>query len=65
MALFIEKDVDLLSAFHRDCKKEGRGWAIQPAFRISQCTYVSAEGCREYVPLLSSFSFCYLLPRTI
>jgi hypothetical protein len=65
MALFIEKDVDLLSAFHRDCKKEGQGWAIQPAFRISQCTYVSAEGCREYVPRRSSFSYVTFFPHYI
>ena len=46
MALFIEKDVDLLSAFHRDCKRGD--WAIQPDFAIESCTYTSTEGCREY-----------------
>lgn len=45
--LYVENDVDLLSAFHRDCKK-GDEWAIQPHFRIGSCTYSSAEGCREY-----------------
>ena len=39
--------MDLLSAFHRDCKK-GDEWAIQPHFRISSCVYSSAEGCRQY-----------------
>ena len=39
--------MDLLSAFHRDCKK-GDEWAIQPHFRIGSCTYSSAEGCRQY-----------------
>ena len=43
-ALYIEKDVDVLSAFHRNCKKEGRDWAIVPHFGISSCTYMSAEG---------------------
>jgi hypothetical protein len=46
MALFIEKDVDLLSAFHRNCMTEP--WAIQPGFHIESCTFVSAEGCRAY-----------------
>lgn len=45
--LYVENDVDLLSAFHRDCKK-GDEWAIQPHFRISSCVYSSAEGCRQY-----------------
>lgn len=45
--LYVENDVDLLSAFHRDCKK-GDEWAIQPHFRIGSCTYSSAEGCRQY-----------------
>lgn len=45
--LYVENDVDLLSAFHRDCKK-GDDWAIQPHFRIGSCTYSSAEGCRQY-----------------
>ena len=46
MALYIENDVDLLSAFHRDCKRGD--WAIQPDFAIEACTYTSAEGCRQY-----------------
>eukprot|EP00930_Biecheleria_cincta_P036104 TRINITY_DN24783_c0_g1_i1.p1 TRINITY_DN24783_c0_g1~~TRINITY_DN24783_c0_g1_i1.p1 ORF type:complete len:2581 (+),score=311.66 TRINITY_DN24783_c0_g1_i1:162-7904(+) len=45
--LFVENDVDLLSAFHRDCKK-GSSWAIQPDFAIESCVYSSAEGCRQY-----------------
>ena len=47
-ALYIEKDIDVLSAFHRNCKKDERDWAIVPHFRIATCTYVSAEGCRAY-----------------
>lgn len=45
--LYVENDVDLLSAFHRDCKK-GDDWAIEPHFRIGSCVYSSAEGCRQY-----------------
>ena len=46
-ALLIERDVDLLSAYHRDCKKE-KGWAIVPHFKIDSCVYSSVEGCRSY-----------------
>lgn len=45
--LYVENDVDLLSAFHRDCKKD-KDWALQPHFKISTCVYSSAEGCRSY-----------------
>ena len=44
--LYVENDVDLLSAFHRDCKKGG--WAVAPSFRIESCVFSSAEGCRQY-----------------
>jgi hypothetical protein len=46
--LHIEKDVDLLSAFHRNCKQENKDWAVVPHFRIDSCVYTSAEGCRSY-----------------
>ncbi|CAJ1378463.1 unnamed protein product [Effrenium voratum] len=45
--LYVENDVDLLSAFHRDCRK-GDAWAIEPHFQIASCVYSSAEGCRQY-----------------
>ena len=38
--------MDLLSAFHRDCKKGD--WAVAPSFRIQSCVFSSAEGCRQY-----------------
>ncbi|CAE7947537.1 TNXB [Symbiodinium sp. KB8] len=44
--LYVENDVDLLSAFHRDCKKGD--WAVAPSFRIQSCVFSSAEGCRQY-----------------
>lgn len=45
--LYVENDVDLLSAFHRDCKQD-KEWALQPSFKIDSCVYSSAEGCRSY-----------------
>ena len=45
--LYIERDVDLLSAYHRDCKK-GQPWAIVPHFFIDSCVFSSVEGCRSY-----------------
>jgi hypothetical protein len=45
--LYVENDVDLLSAFHRDCKKDSE-WAIAPHFKIESCVYSSEEGCRQY-----------------
>ena len=46
-ALYIERDVDLLSAYHRDCKKASP-WAIVDHFKIDSCTFSSGEGCRSY-----------------
>ena len=45
--LYIERDVDLLSAYHRDCKGE-QGWAVVPHFKVESCVFSSAEGCRSY-----------------
>ena len=45
--LYVERDVDLLSAYHRDCKK-GRPWAIVDHFKIDSCVFSSVEGCRSY-----------------
>jgi len=47
-ALFVQQDVDVLSAFHRDCSQPGQNWAVVPHFQISGCTFSSAEGCRSY-----------------
>jgi hypothetical protein len=46
-ALYIERDVDLLSAYHRDCKKAST-WAIVEHFKIDGCSFSSVEGCRSY-----------------
>mmetsp|Transcript_134092 Transcript_134092/g.428462 ORF Transcript_134092/g.428462 Transcript_134092/m.428462 type:complete len:2501 (-) Transcript_134092:185-7687(-) len=51
--LYVETDVDLLSAFHRDCKKN-KDWALVPSFKINSCVYSSAEGCRTYRTLRKS-----------
>jgi len=45
--LYVANDVDLLSAFHRNCKGD-KDYAIKSDFKINSCVYSSAEGCRTY-----------------